>query len=50
MQKQNNYYGAYEDNGNNIDNIKYGLLNEYGPNIGRQKKEFYNEEKIIKIK
>jgi len=50
MKKPNYYYQSYDDKGNSLDKIKYGLLNEYGPNINRQEKEFYSEEKIIKIK
>lgn len=48
MKEKNCYYEAYNETENRIDYLKHGLLNEFGPNLNRFKKEEYNEDKIIK--
>lgn len=47
LKKENNYHKSYTETGNTIDYLKYGLFNNYGPNIDRSNK-FYKEEEIIK--
>ncbi len=44
------YYQTYNETDKKIDYLKYGILNNFGPNIDRCPKEEYNEEKITKIK
>ncbi len=49
MKEINCYYKGYSESNNRIDYLKYGLLNEYGNELERKDKEFYNEDKIIKV-
>lgn len=48
MKEVNLYYKGYSDSNNRIDYLKYGLLNEFGYNMGLKPKEYYDENKIIK--
>ncbi len=48
MREVNLYYQGYFETDKKIDYLKYGLLNEYGYNMGLKPKEYYNEDKIIK--
>jgi len=50
MKEVNRYYCGYSGKETNIDYIKYNLLNEFGYDVDKHSKEFYNEEKIIKTR
>ncbi len=50
MKEINRYYVGYNGQEENIEHIKYNLLNEFGYNIDSRNKEYYNEEKIIKTR
>ena len=47
MKSVNNYNRGYTETENSLDYLKYGLLNNYGPDLDRMPK-YYNEENIIK--
>lgn len=50
MKEVNGYYKSYNEQNNHLDYLKYGLNNEYGPNINHYEKECYNESELIKTK
>ncbi len=50
MKEIDRYYKSFSETNKNIDYLKYGLLNEYGPNLEAANKEVYNEDEIMKRK
>ncbi|MCI8671729.1 MAG: hypothetical protein HFI36_06875 [Bacilli bacterium] len=48
MKDVNCYYEGFVESDKRIDFLKYGLLNDFGPNLEKNKNNIYNEDKIIK--
>ena len=50
MKDVNCYYEGFVESDKRIDFLKYGLLNDFGPNLEKNKNNIYNEDKIAPSK